>query len=284
MTVAELSNDIRGRLAPSQGSREAVWMVRMIWEALKGWSTVDVAVNGLREVSDYIREKFDDASRRIIAGEPVHYILGCAHFYGMTFRVTPATLIPRPETAELVDMVVDRYRTTADLRVLDAGTGSGCIAVALARNLPFCRVTAIDISPAAIEVARQNAIDLKARVDFQVADMLRLPATDVGSYDIVVSNPPYIAMHERQEMSATVADHEPPQALFVPDDDPLRFYNALCDYASHALVSGGAIFFELNPDYAQALVGRMRDAGVWDDIQLRRDMQRRERFLSATKR
>lgn len=281
MTVAELSRTMRSRLAPYVGEREAAWMVRTIWESLKGWSSVDLALNGSWTVTDYIIGKFESIAGRVALGEPLQYILGSAYFYGMTFKVTPSTLIPRPETAELVDIIVDRYRMRSDLRVLDAGTGSGCIAIALSRNLPFSKVTAIDISPEAIDVARENAKLLRATVDFAVADILSLDVADNSLYDIIVSNPPYIAMKERAEMSPTVKDHEPSAALFVPDDDALRFYHALCGYASHALARGGGLFFELNPVYAHTLADEMKRQGCWSNIEVRRDMYGKERFLSA---
>lgn len=280
MTVSQLQQHITARLTAATGSdREARAMMRDIWEDVKGWSQTDVLVHLDTEVSDYIIRTFNTIADRVAAGEPLQYATGKAHFYGMTFAVTPAVLIPRPETAELVDIIVSDFGARPDLQVMDFCTGSGCIAIALSRNLPFATVYGEDVSDAALAVACENAKALKARVQFVHGDVLTLTAPDRPLYDIIVSNPPYIAEHERAAMPANVRDHEPAMALFVPDSDPLRYYTPIARYAVQALRPGGALYFEINPLYADAM--RRMLSALFDDVDIRRDSYGRYRFAIA---
>lgn len=274
---------IRSRLAPKYGDGEAREMGRMIFENLKGWNPVEIAIRQNEPVSDYICGKVDAVVKRLLDDEPIQQIFGNAQFYGMWLKVTPDTLIPRPETAELVDIIVkDNQRK--DLKVLDAGTGSGCIAIALSRNLPFAEVTAIDISDKALAVARENSKNLRVAADFRKADILKLPAgVDGMAFDILVSNPPYIAEHEKVTMDRNVLEYEPATALFVPDSDPLEFYRALlCASTGKMLADGGKIYFEINPLYASQLVTEAKEMG-FGDVTLLRDTAGKERFLYAVK-
>lgn len=255
-------------------------MVRIIMEHLKGYTTVDLAVKANDEVSDFLSGKVDETVNRLLADEPIQYIFSEASFYGMRFKVTPAVLIPRPETEELVDMIVGQWGKRSDLCVLDACTGSGCIAIALARNLPFSRVDAFDISGEALAIAEENEKKLKTRIGFFKADALNLPAPSRETYDIIVSNPPYIAEHERSSMEPNVLLHEPEKALFVPDSDPLLFYRSISSYALKALKPGGMIYFEINPLFSDRLASEMKAEG-WDDVTVNLDMQKHRRFLSA---
>lgn len=283
MTVKQLFDTQKKRLTTFLDSQsEAAQTLLIIFENIKGWSQTDILVRGDDEASEFLTCEVDKAVNRVLKGEPVQYIFGKAHFYGLVLNVSPATLIPRPETAELVDMIVDRYKKTPDLSVLDIATGSGCIAVALARNLPFARVDAIDISTDALEVARSNNRLLKTEVNFMEGDILKLTAPSSPVYDIIVSNPPYIALSEASEMSSVVLDHEPTLALFVPDNDPLRFYKPICAYAADALKPGGRLYLEINPLFADDLK-KMMSRGPWDDIEIVRDMQRNRRFIIASK-
>ncbi len=279
-TLNSLLRQMRSLMQPSLGSREATAVSREIMFDLKGWDLTQLAIRDGDPVSDFTASRALDAARRVAQGEPVQYIFQSAPFYGMRFKVTPATLIPRPETAQLVDLIVGRYGATKDLRVLDVGTGSGCIAIALSRFLPFSEVTAVDISAPALEVARENARALKARVNFVREDILS--ATPRGeSFDIIVSNPPYIADHERATMERNVLDHEPAQALFVPDSDPLLFYRAITAYAVEALAPSGTIYFEINPLYASGLAALAGSMGFNADIIP--DSEGRGRFAVLTR-
>lgn len=283
MTIKQLFDTQKKRLTTFLDSQsEAAQTLLIIFENIKGWSQTDILVKGDDEASDFVTNEVDKAVNRVIAGEPVQYIFGKAHFYGMVMNVSPATLIPRPETAELVDMIVDKYKTTPDLKVLDIATGSGCIAIALARNLPFARVDAIDISDDALEIARSNNIMLKTDVNFKSGDIMHLTRPTYPVYDIIVSNPPYIAQSEAAEMSPVVLDHEPSLALFVPDSDPLKFYKPIATYAAEALKPGGRLYLEINPLFADELKNII-SGKPWADTEIVRDMQRNRRFIIATK-
>ncbi|MDE6416982.1 MAG: peptide chain release factor N(5)-glutamine methyltransferase [Duncaniella sp.] len=278
MTLRETVQQIEKSLSPRYGAGEAKAMAGIIMEHLKGYSAVDLVLYGDREVSDFIKGKIDAVVERLLAGEPIQYIIGSTRWHGLTIKVTPDVLIPRPETSELVDLITDRYGDTPDLNVLDLCTGSGCIAIALARSLPFSKVTGVDISDGALAVARDNGKELKVSVKWLKADVLNLSMT--GTYDIIVSNPPYVLESERAEMEAHVLDHEPSLALFVPDDDPLRFYSAILSKAPRLLSESGRIYFEINPLEASSLRDLMVSGG-WQDVTVIKDIHGTDRFMTA---
>lgn len=283
-TVEEVMRGARNRLAAAYGEREASAMVdEMMWR-IKGWNRTATIIHGNETVTGYLSARVDATVEQLLAGEPIQYIFGRAQFYGLDFAVNGATLIPRPETAQLVDMIADRYRKSIDLRVLDLGTGSGCIALALGRTLPFTReITAVDISEKALEMARQNATDLKVKATFICGDMLAGDFADrylSSKYDIIVSNPPYIAQHEAAAMERNVLDHEPHTALFVPDDDPLLFYRAIARIASECLEDKGTLFLEINPLFAKELATMLHEHG-FQDVDIEKDMQKADRFIIA---
>lgn len=260
---------------------EAQWLWREMMLCIKGWDRVQLAIRANDPVSDFVRQKVCDTTTRLLAHEPIQYIFGMAEFYGLRLHVSPDVLIPRPETAELVDMIVSQAHDRSDLRVLDICTGSGCIAVALARNLRFPHIDAVDLSAKALEIAAQNASDLKVKINFSRRDALHLQPETSPRYDIIVSNPPYIAEHEKSSMDANVLEHEPAMALFVPDDNPLLFYHAIASYAMSALVPGGRLYFEINPLFASQLGSDLKNQG-WQDINIIPDMQRLNRFIYCT--
>lgn len=279
MTYGNLAAQARARLETHYPPGEARAMVRVIFERLKGFTATDMAIKSDEEASDFIAGKVEQTVDRLIADEPIQYIFGVADFYGLEFKVTPDVLIPRPETAELVDIIVDENKERKELAVMDLCTGSGCIACSLARNLPFSNVSAVDISDAALAVAKENAAALKTTVDFRHADVLHMDA-QTGMYDIIVSNPPYIAEKEKAAMEANVLDHEPHSALFVPDSDPLLFYRAIAGYASESLKPGGSLYLEINPDYTDMLRDTLAKNG-FTDIDIRRDSFGKNRFAVA---
>lgn len=280
MTIDQLSHRLRERLKSEYGEGESRDMVRLIFHALKGWNTTQLIVHGDSEASEWLQQKSSEIVERIEKGEPVQYILGEAYFYGMDFKVTPDVLIPRPETAELVDMIVNQNRAS-DLRVLDIGTGSGAIAVALARNLMFPQITAMDISSEAIAVARENASRLHAGIRFVREDIFVYdPQPD--SFDIIVSNPPYVTESEKMAMSRNVLDYEPSVALFVKDDTPLIYYSRIAEISRRALSPGGKIYFEINPLFADQLKSMLISCG-FVDVSLSKDSYNRIRFASARK-
>lgn len=280
MTTREAINRLRENLAGVYDPREIESMTRVIFEDVLLWKPVDIVMRDQEPLPSFFDTKLDGIIDRLLRHEPLQYILGKARFHGHSFAVTPATLIPRPETEQLVDMIVDQ-NPGSDLRVLDIGTGSGCIAISLARALKFAHVTATDISPQALAVAQQNAAALKTRVSFVQQDILTTQAPR-EAWDIIVSNPPYITMSERSAMERNVLDYEPGSALFVPDDNPMLYYRPIAAYASLALASAGRLYLEINRAMGSQVVQTLQQAGL-KNIQLYNDFNGNPRFATATK-
>lgn len=271
---------IKDTLAPAYSQGEIKSLIKIIFGNLKGYSQVDIIMHSDELLSDFIKEEINKVLARLLDNEPIQYIFNEAYFQGFTLKVTPDTLIPRPETEELVDIIV-KENTNADLHVLDIGTGSGAIALALARSLRFPTVDAIDISDEALSVAEENAKTLKVKVNFSKTDILS--ASPVGNrYDIIVSNPPYITDSERDSMEKNVLEYEPHTALFVPDDDALRFYRAITLYAVKSLKPGGRIYFEINSRFGKETVALLTGNGFREATVIK-DMYGLDRFVSATK-
>ena len=281
MTVRDLRRAAVAALIPLYGRGEAEWMTRLTLEYVTGWSRVDLLVDADKELGEVRVEAVKNIVARLLKHEPLQYILGYEDFMGLKIKVSPSVLIPRPETQELVNIIIDREAKASDLSVLDAGTGSGAISVALSRNLRFARVMAIDNSDAALEVARSNAERLRTPVTFVNADMLSLASLPGEPFDIIVSNPPYVLDSERAEMSANVLGHEPSVALFVPDSDPLRFYLALARYAAAGgLKPDGRLYFECNPLTIGVLSSQLE--ADFDEVEAIRDSFGRKRFIIAS--
>ncbi len=279
-TIAELVRFIRNQLVPIYGEGETKGMISLIFQNLKNWDLTNLIINYDLPASEYLKDSVSSILDRLKAGEPIQYILGKANFYGLYLNVNKSTLIPRPETEQLVDMIVKKYSRISDLRILDIGTGSGAIALALARNLPFSKLTAIDISKDAVKVAKENADSLKCNnIKFITADIFKFEP-EPESFDIIVSNPPYICLSEAEEMEDNVLEHEPHTALFVPDDDPLRYYRHIAMTAKTGLSPNGSLFFEINPLYSDQLKRLLEKSG-FSDIEITKDTYNRERFISA---
>lgn len=281
-TVEQAVRTIRTALRPSYPAGEVEGFIRIIFRHLLHYEPVDILLRKDTVLPGFIPDKIDKVVEELKKSRPVQYIFNEARFHGHDFYVDGSVLIPRPETEELVDIIVDE-NGLSDLSVLDAGTGSGCIAISLALALKFPEVTAVDISEKALAVARRNAAALNARnINFVCRDMLDMPV-EVGKYDIIVSNPPYIAESEKSGMYRNVLDYEPSGALFVPDDDPLRFYKALSRFGADALKPGGRLYFEINSRFP-AEIKKMLDTDGYVDVELLRDMQGLWRFARAHKR
>lgn len=216
---------------------------------------------------------------RLERHEPIQYVLGECSFYGLMFYVNPSVLIPRPETGELVEHILNNHRES-NLRLLDIGTGSGCIAITLAQKLLHARVSAIDISPEAIATAERNARRNGVEVHFQCVDLFDPQLMFHAPFDLIISNPPYVRQSEKSEMSPNVLDYEPHTALFVPDDDPLLFYRCATRRAKEWLAPGGRLYFEINAALAEEMVALLREEG-YSHVCTWRDMQGRERFAAA---
>ncbi len=271
--IEQLKNGLNGVVEP----REAQALIRIVCEDVFNYDQVDVSLRQDSELPEFAPQRIADIISRLRQGEPLQYILGCARFHGHKFKVTPSVLIPRPETEQLVDLIIDENQGS-DLRVLDMGTGSGCIAISLARALKFAQVDALDVSRDALAVARENAVALKVKVRFFESDML-LPQP-AARYDIIVSNPPYVCWSEREAMERNVKDYEPGQALFVPDNDPLMFYKAIAPYAAKSLERGGRLYLEINQRFG-AEVKRLLEGAGFDEVRIIEDSFGNTRFAAA---
>ena len=265
--------------------REAQSVARMVLEMRFGLTMAEVLCGQMPDECE-----LQQIQQRLLAGDPVQYVIGEAEFGGRRFRVAPGVLIPRPETYELCQWVSNRgerreERGEKEERILDIGTGSGCIACTLAAELPEAEVTAWDISEEALTIARENARRTHVHVLFEQVDILDprlIAASPQNRYQVIVSNPPYICQKEQATMERHVLDHEPHLALFVPDDDPLLFYRAIARYASLSLTPGGSLFFEINPLYATEL-SALLSAMSYHDIALKNDQFGKPRMIKATR-
>lgn len=217
-------------------------------------------------------------------GKPIQYIFGVTEFYGLPFKVNSFVLIPRPETEELVEWILEGERLKVKgerISVLDIGTGSGCIAISLKKNLADADVSAIDISEGALQTAKENAQLNKVELNFIHADILNIkPAIELPKYNIIVSNPPYVTLEDKKQMHNNVTDFEPYTALFVPEHDPLIFYRAIADFALVNLIENGLLYFEINENLGKETVELLTDKG-FKNIELRKDMSNRDRMIKA---
>lgn len=266
------------RLTPLYNDREAQSIVRWVLEERFGMTYTDIICDGIGRMGEGARLELEQIMQRLTDGCPVQYVLGESTFCGRTFSVGPETLIPRPETEQLVALTKEAVSSGA-CTILDVGTGSGCIAITLAGDLPEAKVTAWDIAEETLAKARSNAERLGVAVTFSLQDALHAPS-DHNLWDIIVSNPPYIAEKERKDMHRNVLAYEPERALFVPDDDPLCFYRAIAVYGVDALRSGGRLFFEINPLYVAPLCDMLSALGYMD-VRAYDDEFGKKRFVSC---
>lgn len=279
-------SEIWHRIATSYEDGEARAIARILIEELFGLSYTDIVCGATDQLSADDTLRLDTAVRRIELGEPLQHVLGYADFCGNHFGVNASVLIPRPETEWLVDEGerlingASNAAPSAPKRILDIGTGSGCIAISLKLRLGEAYVEAWDISEEALRTAESNAKALKAEVAFCKRDALRAEES-VAPWDLIVSNPPYICDSERAAMDDNVLLHEPHTALFVPDDDPLRFYRAIARYALRSLSNGGSLLFECNTRYAEATGKMMREMG-FEDVTVNDDCFGLPRFVKGS--
>lgn len=279
-------SEIWHRIATSYEDGEARAIARILIEELFGLSYTDIVCGATDQLSADDTLRLDTAVRRIEQGEPLQHVLGYADFCGNHFGVNASVLIPRPETEWLVDEgerlmnSASNAAPSAPKRILDIGTGSGCIAISLKLRLGEAYVEAWDISEEALRTAESNAKALKAEVAFCKRDALRAEES-VAPWDLIVSNPPYICDSERADMDDNVLLHEPHTALFVPDDAPLRFYRAIARYALRSLSNGGSLLFECNTRYAEATGEMMREMG-FEDVTVNDDCFGLPRFVKGS--
>lgn len=267
-------------LEPLYGNGEARAVTDYVLDVCFGLSKADIMCGAVDEMTAEKTAELNKIFGRLMEGEPVQYVLGRAEFSGRWFNVRPGVLIPRPETEELCAWITADSKASASPKVLDIGTGSGCIAITLQIDMPESKVTAWDISADALDVARENAQQLGANVNFVKLDALN--AKPEGEWDVIVSNPPYICEKEKKDMAVNVLEHEPHTALFVPDADPLLFYRAITRLAVQTLNKGGRLYFEINPIYADDTCHMMRAEGM-TAVELRSDMYGKQRMAKGVK-
>lgn len=278
ITIWQLLSDLTEALTPAYGGGEASSIARIVAEDafhLKG--------NAGRELDEVEYTRYLDISQRLLSGEPVQYVLGQADFFGMKFRVSPATLIPRQETEELVAWVLEEP-VSNDVKLLDVGLGSGCIAISIRKKRPGWTVYGMDVSEEALAVAQQNSETLVGGDTrfFHGNALKKQDWQNLPALDIVISNPPYIPAAERTLVPAHVLNHEPHLALFVTDDDPLLFYRVIAGMSLEKLKSGGRIFFECN-EFNAGEVAEMLGQSGFTSIESRKDICGADRMVRAVK-
>ena len=277
MRTDDLTKHIARELKPLLGGGEAGSVTRLVMEDIFGYRQG----NRPRMLSQEEEILAWTVLNRLQRGEPVQYVTGIADFYGLQLKVTPDVLIPRPETEELVEWILEEHPPESLRRVVDLGTGSGCIPLALKARRPEWHCLGVDLSEPALEVARENAERTELDVTFAHGDVLEEGLSD-AAYDLILSNPPYIPPSERPQMGRSTLDHEPELALFVPEDDPLLFYRRIAELAATALRPGGQVYCETNEHNSERVLKLFQEAG-FADVHRRRDLQKKWRMVRATR-
>ena len=268
-------------LAEKFPKREAVQLMRILLEDLFGIDWNQQLMNPDLRIDEHQHYQLSEAVKRLLAGEPVQYVTGIARFNDLLLKVSPAVLIPRPETEELVQKISTSLPKEKTIRIWDIGTGSGCIAIALAKQFPHAEVIAFDVSEGALQIAKENAESNGAKVTFVHDDVLN-PTSDYFNQpvDLVVSNPPYVCDSERAAMEDNVLNWEPEKALFVPDDDPLRFYRQILTLAKTQLTPDGQVWFEINERMGEELLSLCREMGL-SNAEVLEDFAGKPRFVKT---
>lgn len=281
MTVFEAISDTEQQLQGIYDAAEAAAITDWLAEAMTHTRKTERQLRQELQLSAAQAEQWEAAVARLLQHEPLQYVLNEAWFYGLKFYVDKNVLIPRPETEELVDWIIENHSQSGPLHILDIGTGSGCIPISLKKTLPQAQVRGIDISAAALGIATRNATALHADVDFSVIDFLDTGSTaSLPVFDIIVSNPPYIPQLHARDMDANVLRYEPATALFVPDNDPIVFYKAIAHFGKEHLNSNGSIYLELYDVY-HTEVNDFYTALGYQTVILQ-DMQGKQRMLKAS--
>ncbi|NOX85253.1 MAG: peptide chain release factor N(5)-glutamine methyltransferase [Chlorobi bacterium] len=280
--LTDLKKQYREALKQFYEEREADTMLSLLIRSFFGLSRSDMALNPDYRLSESEMLKLHFAVKELKNYKPVQYIIKKTEFLNVTLKVNENVLIPRPETEEMVSMIIDREKQ-GNLRVLDIGTGSGCIAIALAKNLTSPEVWGIDISDKALQLAAENAKDNNVFVNFQKLDILQPPDNFFsGKFDVIVSNPPYVTEQDKKLMQENVIRYEPHEALFVPGDDPLLFYRAILYFAGDHLKSGGRVYLEVNEQYGKE-VADLLSMQDYSQIALFKDIHEKNRFVAGVK-
>ena len=272
-------HEIRDALKGYYPDSEALALAKMLLVEVFGFSTIELYGGKDKEFSEKHRSVLNEMIRRLQKNEPIQYIIGIESFFGLTFEVNPNVLIPRPETQELVSWIIEDYQSDDSVRILDIGTGSGCIPISLGKQLSKAQVESWDISEGALEVASRNCERNGVKVLLRQKDVLKsIPEGNL--YDVIVSNPPYITNKEKADMEANVLDWEPSLALFVPDGDPLLFYRKIAQLGCDMLKEGGSLYFEINRAYGEETILMLKELG-YARIELKKDSWGNDRMIKA---
>ena len=286
MTLNEARTVLTKELATIYDSDELKNIIDLVLENITHMPRPEQVKSKLAYLTCTQLETIDEITERLKRNEPVQYVLGEAWFAGIKFKVNKNVLIPRPETEELVDWLVEEISrqsavSSRHLSIIDIGTGSGCIPIALKKKLPAATISAVDVCSEALFIATENAIEHNTEIDFILLDFLDEEKWEqLGQFDIIVSNPPYVKQSEKDGMHVRVKEFEPHQALFVPDNDALLFYRKLAGFSLKHLKPGGKLFVEINEAYGDAVTDLFRVAG-FINIELKKDMQGKARMIRA---
>ncbi|MBW1297729.1 peptide chain release factor N(5)-glutamine methyltransferase [Aquimarina litoralis] len=282
MKIKDLRNNFVASLSELYGIEEARSFFYLLSENKLGLRRIDIALVLEKVMSKDVLRYFEEAQSRLLNQEPIQYILGNTEFYGLMFQVNKNVLIPRQETEELVDWIIKDCQnriSNKSLKILDIGTGSGCIAISLAKTIEGAEVFAIDVSEKAIEVAKQNAQSNNVDIQFVHQDILKVDTLN-ENFDIIVSNPPYVRELEKKEIKPNVLDNEPDIALFVSDQDPLVFYRKITELAKESLAVDGMLYFEIN-QYLGFETKKMIQEFGYTSVDLRKDIYDNDRMIKA---
>ncbi len=280
MNLGEYRQHFKSRLEGKYPTEEVISFFNWLCESYLFLKRAEIPLELKRSLTDEEQSLFDNALRQLEKDVPIQYIIGETEFYGLKFRLTPDVLIPRPETEELVDWII-KETAQGKIFILDIGTGSGCIAISLAKHFPEAEVSAVDISSKALAVAEENARLNQVQVDFYQADILNDEIPD-KRWDVIVSNPPYVRNSEKEKMQANVLEHEPHTALFVTDKDPLLFYRKITKIAKIHLASNGSLYFEINEAYGTEVV-KLLETLEYKNVKLMKDVFGKDRMVYALK-
>jgi release factor glutamine methyltransferase len=280
MNLGEYRHHFKSSLEGKYPTEEVISFFNWLCESYLFLKRAEIPLELKRSLTEEEQSLFDNALCQLEKDVPIQYILGETEFYGLKFRLTPDVLIPRPETEELVDWII-KETAPGKISILDIGTGSGCIAINLAKHFPDAKVFAIDISSKALAVAEENARLNQVQVDFFQVDVLNDAIPD-KLWDVIVSNPPYVRNSEKEKMQANVLDYEPHTALFVTDEEPLLFYRKIAEISKTHLVPNGSLYFEINEAYGMEVI-KLLEALAYNKVKLKKDFFGKDRMVSAVK-
>jgi release factor glutamine methyltransferase len=282
MKLHEIATKFTDDLTLLYDRDEAKAIFHLVIEHYLKFSKFDYSLKKEHELIGNELNSIDLILTQLKTGVPIQYIIGETTFYRLPFKVDSSVLIPRPETEELVEWVLQKIGTFQSVNFLDIGTGSGCIAISIKKNLPAIHVAALDVSSKALSIAKKNAILNKVDIDFIHKDILEKPiAIHDRKYEVIASNPPYITQNEKEQMHENVLANEPHLALFVTNEKPLVFYEAIADFALVNLTENGLVFFEINEYLGKEMVQMLSDKG-FEKIELRKDMQGKDRMICCS--